>query len=184
MTMLPVKRNPYTWLPTLLNDFLGDRWLDNTALKMPAINIRECENCYTVEVAAPGLKKEDLKVYIDDGNRLTISVNAGSSSEDEAPLHEPCEEKSAPCSEEGKNKCEEDKSATCEAETSTPHKKEGRGRYLRREFSYAQFRQTLLMPENIDRDQIVAKAQDGILTITLPKKLTGAMRVAKQIDVE
>lgn len=41
--------------------------------------------------------------------------------------------------------------------------------YLRKEFSSTQFKQMLTLPENVKRDQIGAKVENGILTITLPK---------------
>jgi HSP20 family protein len=41
--------------------------------------------------------------------------------------------------------------------------------YLRKEFSTMQFKQLLSLPENVKRDQIGAKVENGILTITLPK---------------
>ena len=49
------------------------------------------------------------------------------------------------------------------------HKKK-HGRYLRREFSYTQFRQNMILPDNIDKDKIEAKVENGILTIDIPKK--------------
>lgn len=42
-------------------------------------------------------------------------------------------------------------------------------RYLRHEFSSEQFRNTLVMPEDIHRDKITAKVENGILEITLPR---------------
>ena len=44
----------------------------NTGTTLPAVNIKENENSFEVEVAAPGLKKEDFKVELDN-NILTIS---------------------------------------------------------------------------------------------------------------
>lgn len=41
--------------------------------------------------------------------------------------------------------------------------------FLRKEFSQMQFKQMLTLPENVKRDQIGAKVENGILTITLPK---------------
>ncbi|MBP5548367.1 MAG: Hsp20/alpha crystallin family protein [Bacteroidales bacterium] len=41
--------------------------------------------------------------------------------------------------------------------------------YLRREFSATQFKQMLTLPENVKKDQIGAKVENGILTVTLPK---------------
>ena len=39
---------------------------------IPAVNVKENDNEYLIDVAAPGLKKEDFKVNYDNG-RLTIS---------------------------------------------------------------------------------------------------------------
>ena len=47
-------------------------------------------------------------------------------------------------------------------------KKENR-RYLRREFSYTKFQQTLLLPEDARREDITAKVENGILTVQIPK---------------
>lgn len=42
-------------------------------------------------------------------------------------------------------------------------------RYLRREFSVEQFRQTLMLPDDIHREQITAKVENGILDIVIPR---------------
>jgi HSP20 family protein len=70
------------WQPTLpgfFNDFLTrDLWnwgLNNNSVTnttIPAVNIKENNDAFDVEVAAPGMKKEDFKVEL-DGNMLTIS---------------------------------------------------------------------------------------------------------------
>jgi HSP20 family protein len=41
---------------------------------LPAVNVKEIENAFHIEVAAPGLKKEDFKLSLNE-SRLTISVN-------------------------------------------------------------------------------------------------------------
>jgi HSP20 family protein len=41
--------------------------------------------------------------------------------------------------------------------------------FLRREFSTTQFKQMLTLPENVKKDAIGAKVENGILTVTLPK---------------
>ena len=39
-----------------------------------------------------------------------------------------------------------------------------------REFSYSKFQQTLILPDDVDKDKIDAKVNDGVLTIELPKR--------------
>jgi HSP20 family protein len=46
----------------------------NQTNTIPAVNVKEIENAFHIEVAAPGLKKEDFKLSLNE-NRLTISVN-------------------------------------------------------------------------------------------------------------
>ena len=53
----------------------------NVASTAPAINIRETDTLYQLEVAAPGLSKEDFNIEIDDNNRLTISSEQKSETE-------------------------------------------------------------------------------------------------------
>jgi HSP20 family protein len=65
--------------PSLFDDFFKpwNEWFDRPALfermkTMPAVNVKEDTDSYTVSLAAPGLKKEDFKLDI-EGNMLTIS---------------------------------------------------------------------------------------------------------------
>ena len=48
-------------------------------------------------------------------------------------------------------------------------KEEQKEHYLRREFSYSNYQQTYSLPDDVDKEHIAAKVEDGILTITLPK---------------
>ena len=43
------------------------------------------------------------------------------------------------------------------------------GKYLRKEFSYSKFHQTLVLPENAERDNIEATVKDGVLHVRIPK---------------
>ena len=42
-------------------------------------------------------------------------------------------------------------------------------RYLRREFSYSKFQQTMILPDDVDKEKIAAGVEHGVLTIDLPK---------------
>jgi HSP20 family protein len=73
-----VKRSDWPTLGgSLLSDFFDDeRFLSSPWLRgqnIPAVNIRETDKTYEVELAAPGFNKQDLKVSIDD-NVLTVSA--------------------------------------------------------------------------------------------------------------
>jgi len=75
-----VKRNEdYPLWPKLFNDFFDRDWMDfstrnfsNTNTTLPSINIKEDKNGFEVEMAAPGLEKNDFKIDLDN-NVLTIS---------------------------------------------------------------------------------------------------------------
>src|SRR3954465_9501087 len=63
---------------SIFNDtFFNDRMVT----RVPAVNISETENNYHVELAAPGLKKEDFKVNL-ERDVLTISVEATAEHQD------------------------------------------------------------------------------------------------------
>ncbi len=60
-----------------------------------------------------------------------------------------------------------------------------KGHYVRREFSYTKFQQTMLLPEDTDREAIGAKVENGVLIVNLPKiKKIEAEKARKQITVE
>ena len=67
--MMPTKRNQ-NWLPDIFNDLFDYNWMNRTNATAPAINVVENENNYRIEVAAPGLKKEDFTLHIDESNNL------------------------------------------------------------------------------------------------------------------
>ena len=119
-----------SWLPDIFNDFFDNSWMERKHGMAPAINVIEHENEYDVELAAPGLTKEDFKIRIDNEGNLHIEM-------------------------EKKNENENKK----------------HGRYLRREFSYEKFQQTLLLPEDVDVDKIEAKMEHGVLNVRLPRRV-------------
>lgn len=68
-------------VPSVFNDFFGNEWLTSSR-SVPAINIREEEDGFVVEVAAPGMTKEDCNVMVDDDNNLIISFEKKNESEE------------------------------------------------------------------------------------------------------
>jgi HSP20 family protein len=56
-------------------------------------------------------------------------------------------------------------------------------RYLRREFSYSKFEQTLILPDDVKKDAISAKVENGVLTVELPKLVEEKVKLSRQIDI-
>jgi HSP20 family protein len=83
-----------TLFPTvssLLDDFFTRDWLDSTLARgtasgstLPAVNVMETDESFSIEVAAPGMKREDFKVELDN-NLLTISSERKDSNEEKDP---------------------------------------------------------------------------------------------------
>ena len=72
--MLPTIRRNQSWLPDIFNDFFDNSWMERTNYTAPAINVIENEKEYDVELAAPGLTKEDFQVHVDEDNNLVINM--------------------------------------------------------------------------------------------------------------
>ncbi len=131
------------WLPEVFNDFFATDFMPKTNATAPAINVKESDKGYIVELAAPGMTKEDFCVHINDEGNLIIKME---------------------------NKQEK--------------KEEGANvRYLRREFSYSKFEQTLILPDDVDKEKIAARVENGVLTVELPKMEETKVKVARQITV-
>ena len=62
--MVPVRKSQ-NWLPDIFNDFFDNTWMEKANATAPAINVRETESNYEVEIAAPGMTKEDFQIKID-----------------------------------------------------------------------------------------------------------------------
>ena len=73
LIMMPVRRSQ-NWLPSIFNDFFENQWMERVNTTTPAINVFETDNEFKVEVAAPGLKKEDLTIRLDQDNQLNITM--------------------------------------------------------------------------------------------------------------
>ncbi len=138
---MTLARRNQNWLPSLFNDFFDNDWMERTSATAPAINVKESKDEYLIEVAAPGMTKDDFNVHIEGDDELVI-----------------CMEK--------KNENKEEKKDT---------------RFLRREFSYSQFQQTMVLPEDVNKEKIEAKMENGVLHINLPKLSVEQQQKAKRV---
>ncbi len=78
-TLVRTNGNLFPALPSLIEDFFGRDFLDSSladwrerGATMPSVNIAETNEAFLIEVAAPGMKRENFKIELDN-NVLTIS---------------------------------------------------------------------------------------------------------------
>ena len=130
------------WFPTVFDDFFNNGFMPRANSTAPAVNVKESDKEYTMELAAPGIKKEYCRVGINDEGYLTVAI-----------------------------------------ENKQEHKHEDKSHhYLRREFSYSNYEQNYALPDDVEKDNISAKVEDGILTITMPKTAPKE-KVTKSIEI-
>ncbi|MBX2872515.1 MAG: Hsp20/alpha crystallin family protein [Saprospiraceae bacterium] len=125
------------------NFFKDDDFINGwrTGRNLPAVNIAETKEAYSLEVAAPGLKKEDFKITVE---KWLMRISGENQSETE----------------------------------------EEKDNYQRREFSYQSFHRSFWLPENANPDVIRAKYEDGLLLITIPKRVVDSVEEKKAITVD
>ena len=71
------------WIPSIFNDFFGDTWMPAKFVgTTPAINVSEDDKAYKVEVAAPGMTKEDFKISVTNDD-LVISMEKKTDNKEE-----------------------------------------------------------------------------------------------------
>jgi HSP20 family protein len=140
-----VRKNNNVWFPSLLDEFFKPDWmggLEQRTTVIPAVNIKEAEDHFDLELSVPGFKKDDINIEVNE-NILTISSTVETSSED----------------------------------------KDEKGNYTRREFSRSSFKRSFTLPETINEDGINANYEDGILTLTLPKKEEALPKPKRLIEI-
>jgi HSP20 family protein len=124
-------------------DWLGGTSnVNNIGVSIPAVNIMESDDDFSVLVAAPGKTKEDFNIELDN-DVLTISSEA----------------------KEVKDNTSED------------------GKFTRKEFSYNSFKRAFSLPETINNQNISATYEQGVLTITLPKKEESKVQAKRMIEI-
>lgn len=144
---MALERTNYPSFSSLFDDFFGTELGDwkrknysasNTTL--PKVNIIENIEGYIVEMAAPGMKKEDFNIQLNN-NELTISSE----------------------------------------------RKEGNGKeaqqFLKQEFAYQSFQRVFILPETADGEKIGANYENGILTVSIPKKEEAKPKPPRRISI-
>ena len=73
--MLPVMFKN-SWIPTVFDEFMNSSFMPRTGTTAPAINVKEDEKAYTMELAAPGIKKEFCRVSLNEEGNLNIAIES------------------------------------------------------------------------------------------------------------
>lgn len=144
MSLVRFSRN----YPSLFDRFFENDLFDwsnknfsTTNTTLPSVNIKESKENFTVEVAAPGLVKEDFKIEL---NNDLLTVSSEKKIEKETS---------------------EDQQFTC------------------REFSYQSFSRSFTLPNIADGEKIAAKYENGILTVTIPKRAEVLAKQNRVIEI-
>ena len=120
----------------------SNRNFSNTNTTLPAINIKEDDDGFEVEMSAPGLDKKDFNIELNN-SVLTISSEK-------------------------------------EVENET---KEGQ-QFTRKEFSYQSFSRSFTLPETVESEKIMAKYENGVLSVIIPKREEAKPKPVKQIEIK
>ena len=78
------------WLPTVISDLFDyPLFAPRVPMTAPAINVKETDKDYWIEVAAPGMTKEDFDVRINEKDYLIISLQKHEKHEKKETNEEP-----------------------------------------------------------------------------------------------
>jgi HSP20 family protein len=139
-----------SWMDDMFSrDFFGKDFtgmvekLGRMGTSVPAVNIHETPEAYSIEVAAPGMQKDAFDISLKD-KMLTVSSQSKQEKEEK---------------DEEKN-------------------------FLRKEFSFNSFSRSFNLPENVDAEKVLARYEEGMLHITLPKKENQPEAAGRKIQVD
>ncbi|HZW76880.1 MAG TPA: Hsp20/alpha crystallin family protein [Flavobacteriaceae bacterium] len=145
--MKTVNRND-VWLPKLLDSLFFDSKIDLPrnweTFNVPAVNILENSDSFVLEIAAPGLKKEDFSVEVE---KDLLKISAGKTEVIDSEKNE----------------------ANTEVDANTESEEQVDVKIRRKEFNFSKFIRSFKLPENINTDEIQANYENGVLKLKLPK---------------
>lgn len=80
--MNTITRN--NWFPTMMNDFFFNDLMPKTQSQYttPKMNITETDGSFEIELAAPGMTKDDFTIHLTDNNTLELKMEKKQSNEE------------------------------------------------------------------------------------------------------
>ena len=151
----------------------------NADVFSPVTDLAENEHSYVVSMDLPGVKKDELNVTVHNGV-LTVSgtrhhkfQSSDDENDDDEKEQPKTEEKPAAAAAAGESKKEESKKEESKKEESKKEepKKEQKPKHkvIRMESFYGSFERSVSVPSDTTPDDVQAKFEDGVLTITIAK---------------
>jgi HSP20 family protein len=64
-----IRKQP-PFFPSLIDDFINTDWnlkVPSFSSTVPAVNIKELDSQFEIELAVPGMKKDDFEIEVEDG---------------------------------------------------------------------------------------------------------------------
>lgn len=143
MTLVRKNNSLFPNFSSIFDDFVGtEAFRSRSVATIPAANVKENEDGFIVELAAPGKQKGDFKIEL---NHNVLSISS-------------------------ENKVENEE-------------KDEKGNYTRREFSYSSFQRSFVLPNSVDADKISANYENGLLSISIPKKEEVKKKPVRNIEI-
>ncbi|MDR0456482.1 MAG: Hsp20/alpha crystallin family protein [Treponema sp.] len=140
-----------------VESFLGDSVLSpavRTYNILPAVDIRETEKAYMLDMELPGYSEKDIKIHI-DGSSLSIAAKQENTDE----------KKEA-------NKV----SATDQDSAGNQNSAESRETWLLRERRINSFSRSFKLPDNANPEEVTAVFKNGILSMEIKKRMEAQKR--------
>ena len=155
MTIIRWQNRPF--VPNTLHRFFENEFptrFERNCECSPAVNILEKGEQFEIQMAAPGLSKEDFKIELEK-NLLTISFERREENQDQ-------------------------ESARAENQGNETQRVEN---WIRREFDMDSFTRSFTIPEQTDTEKITAKYENGILYVGVPRENPEKARLSKRIEI-
>jgi HSP20 family protein len=133
--------------------------------RVPAVDIRETDKAYMLEMELPGYDEKNIEIHIDGSTLFIASKQESASTEtDKVPFVGPKEEK--------------DKEEKPPADSASPVES-----WILKERRVSSFSRSFKLPENANPEEVSAEFKNGILTLAIQKRAEAQKRVI-QINVK
>jgi HSP20 family protein len=137
-----------------VESFFGDSVLSPASKvlsRMPAVDIRETEKAYVMDMELPGYNEKDIEIHV-EGSKLSIVAKRENAVE------------------------KKEQNASTEGQDSAEKPAEDQGMWLLRERRISSVSRSFKLPQNADPENVSAVFKNGILTLEVQKRAEAQKR--------